>query len=170
MMLSKVAVAAESRFTFSELTAKDKRTGLVWTKNGNMGDLKWDNTSVLLNKLNSDKYGGYNNWRLPSRKELLVLVDYSYSIGDDPPSPTTSYSAHPYVIFNKIGFYNVSCGQYWSGTSKFVRTINYRTENNKTTPFRHYTVWAANMCNGDVTGEWPRGSHTFYVWPVSSGK
>ena len=64
------------------------------------------NTKDFINSLNNASFGGYSNWRLPTIKELLTLVNYSSnSIVDD-------------IYFPN---HNDSCG-YWSSTTKASNT------------------------------------------------
>lgn len=49
-------------FTFSDLTAKDKETGLMWTKNASMDAMNWDKANDFIHQLNEEKFAGYNDW------------------------------------------------------------------------------------------------------------
>jgi hypothetical protein len=84
-------------------TVTDTSTRLTWQQdvtveaNGLTGDgyITWEEALLYVSGLNSIKYGGYTDWRLPNRNELLSLVDYNL---DSPaintnlfPGPTTSY-------------------------------------------------------------------------------
>ena len=63
------------RFTVQADTncVADNLTGLVWARNGYMdGTKNWSNAIVYCNGLT---YGGYSDWRLPNRRELLSLID-----------------------------------------------------------------------------------------------
>jgi hypothetical protein len=48
-------------------------------------------TEDFVKLLNSTRYGGYSDWRLPSIKELQALVDYESGSGSDRPMINTSY-------------------------------------------------------------------------------
>ncbi len=64
---------------------KDNVTGLIWenkTTDGSIHDTSkeynWnDAQSVFIKQLNSSRFGGYNDWRLPTIRELYSIVDYS---------------------------------------------------------------------------------------------
>jgi len=102
------------RFTDnSNGTVTDNLTGLIWLKNANcFGWGTWANALNDANTLNSGECGLSDgsvegDWRLPNRKELRSLVDYSkYS-----PALTTG---HP--------FSNVQAGYYWSSTTRALNT------------------------------------------------
>jgi hypothetical protein len=163
---SKIKEAAESRFVFSDMTVKDKGTGLVWTRNGAIYNYcTWSTASDIIKTLNEEKYGGYNNWRLPSKKELLKMIDFAYSVVGHPER------AQPYIILNQIGFSNVACGMYWSNDTVYTRTRKIQIGNNKTKALRDYKVWQADMCNGEIVKVW---EDTYwasaYFWPVRSGR
>jgi hypothetical protein len=59
------------------LTIKDEVTGLTWQKSYEKptfgGMYYWAETQTLVDNLNSQNYGGYNDWRLPTIKELYSL-------------------------------------------------------------------------------------------------
>lgn len=157
--------AVAKRFIFSELTVKDKKTGLVWTRNGGLYKYcSFKNTMKLINELNSEKYGGYDNWRLPSKTELLNMIDFAYRLAGNPDS------TKPYVMFNNVGFGNVECGSYWSSTKKYKRTATYRIGNNRTRSDKIYEAWTADMCNGEIVLSWGEtsGLDSNWFWPVRS--
>ncbi len=57
----------------------DNLTGLMWIKNpSNLTlPLNWNSALLFVNSLNSDGYCGHSDWRIPNRKELFSLIDYS---------------------------------------------------------------------------------------------
>jgi len=59
------------------LTIKDEVTGLTWQKSYEKptfgGMYYWAETQTLVDNLNNQNYGGYNDWRLPTIKELYSL-------------------------------------------------------------------------------------------------
>jgi uncharacterized repeat protein (TIGR01451 family) len=87
-------------------TVADNLTGLMWTRDANIlgGCTTWQGALDYLVALNTGIYPnfGYTDWRLPNRKELHSLTDFSrYS----PALP----SGHPFI--------NVQGAYYWSSTS-----------------------------------------------------
>ena len=67
-------------------TVVSKPHKLMWCKNDSMIDLKkWVNyqDSVdYVRGLNENKYAGYDDWRLPSRDEMLTLFDKNFKNKD----------------------------------------------------------------------------------------
>ncbi len=93
----------------SWVMVKDNVTGLIWevkTNDGSIHDRDNSYTWVraqefFIAQLNSDGFGGYTDWRLPSIKELGSIVD----LGRDNPTIDTNYFNNGYSAF------------YWSGTT-----------------------------------------------------
>lgn len=52
----------------------DKVTGLFWQQNVDAGMYTWDEARGYCTNLD---YGGYTDWRLPWRIELVSLIDYT---------------------------------------------------------------------------------------------
>jgi hypothetical protein len=89
------------RFTVSGDCVTDKLTGLMWAKNANLpnGTRTWQQALDFANSL---RLCGYSDWRLPNRKELRSLIDYSkYN--------TALPAGHPFT--------NVQSGYYWSSSA-----------------------------------------------------
>ena len=69
-------------------TVKDNLTGLIWTANANtpgptacgsgVAKISYD-SYLFVQCLNNNNYLGYNDWRVPNRKELQSLIDHSQS-------------------------------------------------------------------------------------------
>jgi hypothetical protein len=55
------------------LTVKDEVTGLTWQKSHDTGTYYWAASQTVADNLNSQKYGGFSDWRLPTIKELYSL-------------------------------------------------------------------------------------------------
>lgn len=77
------------------LTIYDNVTRLTWQQTADLdgdGDIKaddkltWTQAQARPGALNAISYGGYNDWRLPSIKELYSLIDFR---GEDPSGPVT---------------------------------------------------------------------------------
>lgn len=85
-------------------TTTDNKTGLVWVKDGasaacnNGASLTWE---AALNFCEALNFAGYSDWRLPNRRELISIVDYSKS------SPA----------INDTFFPNTGVGLYWTSTT-----------------------------------------------------
>ncbi|MCL6584441.1 MAG: DUF1566 domain-containing protein, partial [bacterium] len=93
---------------------KDNVTGLIWevkTDDGSIHDkdntYTWqDAQDKFIAKLNAEKFGGYSDWRLPTVKELSMIVDS----GRFDPAINTNY------------FPNTKSSPYWSSTSSVYST------------------------------------------------
>lgn len=90
----------EMRFMFSKdgATARDTKTGLMWSQNANIAGRKmnWNEAMSWVRGIN---IGGFKDWRLPTREELESLRN------------------------NTIGFSNVQADDfYWSSTTYAFRT------------------------------------------------
>jgi hypothetical protein len=107
-------------------TVTDNLTGLIWLKNANCaGYMNWNNALNFCKNLSSGSYGLTDgsvagDWRLPNRKELLSLIDYSRY---NPALP----QGHPFT--------NVQSSWYWSATTYAIGT---------------YYAWVVYMYYGNV--------------------
>lgn len=74
------AWALSARFTVDPKgTVLDTQTGLMWQKTDSYHDKKkgmnWYEALEYVDGKNSDKFAGYNDWRLPTLEELRQLWD-----------------------------------------------------------------------------------------------
>ncbi len=53
----------------------DKATGLTWQQSGSGRYSNYEDAKTYIKKLNSDKHAGYNDWRLPTLKEAITLLE-----------------------------------------------------------------------------------------------
>ncbi len=101
----------QSSYTLSSdgLTVYDNVTGLTWTRSPDLdgdGDIDADdkltfgNSQAYPDTLNSQNYGGYSDWRLPTMKELYSLMNFT---GTDPSGPETS-GAVPFIDTDYFDF------------------------------------------------------------------
>jgi hypothetical protein len=106
---------------------KDNVTGLIWevkTDDDAYGDkdqtFTWEGTRDLIDQLNRDKFGGRDDWRLPTIKELATLVNYSSQnpainttyFTNTPTSPASYFwASHEFVApsTNAIYAWGLSC-------------------------------------------------------------
>lgn len=107
-------------------TVTDELTELMWTEDANLpvGTKTWQEALDYVAELNKSAYLDYNDWRLPNRKELQSLTDFSqFSPALQSPNP----------------FNNVQTTYYWSSTNCIPCTD---------------FAWAVSMLSGRVgTGE-----------------
>ena len=122
MILPLRSSASVARFEVSELTVKDRQTGLVWSRNGDMArEIPGFSTHVLQNidklivNLNKEEYGDCGNWHLPSREELETLLEYAkeqgYGVNSGKDGKTIS------KLLKEIGFKDISNASYWTSTT-----------------------------------------------------
>ena len=106
--------STNTRFTVDSTGSNvyDNLTGLMWTKNANIdGKKTWTNAITYCNDL---VYGGYSDCRLPNRKELMSLVDYSKY---NPVLP----NGHPFSDVRANDYYLMSST--YAGNSDFVWSV-----------------------------------------------
>ena len=126
----------------------DNLTGLIWTRNADIwGKLSW--TGAVAN-CNSLWWGGYDDWRLPNRKELLSLVHLGVSMPCIPNTAGTGKwtSGDPFT--------NVQSDEYWSSTANAVDTVS---------------AWVVDLFDGGITF-YPMAGETMQcsAWPVRGGQ
>ncbi len=84
----------------------DNLTGLMWPKDANLsnGTRTWQGALDYVASINNSSVGlcGYTDWRLPNRKEIRSMIDYS---SYNPLLP----AGHPFI--------NVQLYYYWSSTT-----------------------------------------------------
>lgn len=92
-----------------ELVYTESWSGLMWTRDGNIfgkddldEQLFWKDAKAWVKRLT---YGGYNDWRLPTKEEFLLFT-----------KQTRLCDAW---WLNSNGFYNVKSDGYWSSTLRF---------------------------------------------------
>ena len=125
-------------------TVTDLNTGLTWQKTP--GDKVQYNEAVAGAK--DFNLGGYDDWRLPTIKELYSLILFS---GTDP-APESVEPAVPFIDTNYFDFEygDISAGeriidaQYWSSTEYVATTMN-----------QDATVFGVNFADGRIKG-YPR--------------
>jgi hypothetical protein len=84
----------------NDFMVKDNVTGLIWelkTDDDGIHDkddrYTWYNAlNVFIARLNADQYGGYSDWRIPTQRELLSIVNY------DNYNPAIDMNAFPNTI------------------------------------------------------------------------
>ncbi len=56
-------------------TVTDRATGLMWQKSGSENRMKYYNVQSYIDDLNHQKFASYDDWRLPTIKELASLLE-----------------------------------------------------------------------------------------------
>jgi hypothetical protein len=130
-----------------DTTVIDKLTGLIWAPDAGTPDFgtctggskTWQEALDYVSCLNNNNYLGHNDWRLPNRKELYSLIDYSRY---DPCLPVDHLSTN--IQFS-----------YWSSTSSSLTGYTY---------FKRY-IYFTGPCG--VSDDPNSANH--YAWPVRTG-
>jgi len=53
----------------------DYATGLIWQQSGSKRRLNYNEANAYISQLNEEKFGGYNDWRLPTLEEAMSLME-----------------------------------------------------------------------------------------------
>jgi len=156
------------------LTVLDNVTGLTWTKSPDWNQdgaidsrdkTSWSDAQAFVDKLNAENYGGYDDWRLPSIKELYSLIDFDGVDISGPRMNSASVLKRPFIDTDAFDFDygDVAAGerpidaQYWSSTAYTGTTMR-----------GDHTVFGVNFADGRIKG-YPtvdprtRGDKTEYV-------
>ena len=82
----------------------DDRSGLMWTKNAGLLEfpMTWEEALEQIAAFNASALFGYNDWKLPNRRELFSLMSHEMI---NPSLP----EGHPFT--------NVFTGYYWTASS-----------------------------------------------------
>jgi len=138
------------RFEKTELTLKDNKTGLVWPLNANLAERKfsWSRTFDALDRIvNKERFAGFRDWRVPTKEELMTLVELARSQGYDGNSPESSIIAG----LASLGFQNVQDEEYWSSSENLYFAAEARV---------------VDMTDG--TASFADKTLYFNLWPVRS--
>lgn len=71
----------------------DSATALMWAKDDSKSAMNWKDALAWVQLKNNEKYLGFDDWRMPTAKELQSIVDYTRS-----PETTNSPAISP--VFN----------------------------------------------------------------------
>ena len=97
-------VAASYTLSHDGLMVRDNNTGLIWQRSADTnGDgvldsrdkLTWQQALAWPAQLNTAKFGGFTDWRLPTIKELYSLIQFSGM--DVGPTSTGTANLHPFI-------------------------------------------------------------------------
>ncbi len=95
------------RFLHDDTIVHDQLTGLTWSRDGNPGQFPctWPEALATIGQLNREGYCGFQDWRLPNRRELRSLMDYQTR---KPSLP----AGHPFT--------NIFIHWYWTSTTAAI--------------------------------------------------
>ncbi len=148
------------------LTVYDNVTGLTWTQGADWNEdgtvdvddkFTYDEAQDYINTLNTQNYGGFSDWRVPTIKELYSLIDYR---GTDPMvSGTDTSELTPFInddVF-QFAYGDTTAGEriidsQWVTTTLYVgKVMNDRT-----------AMFGVNFADGRIKG-YPTTNKTFYA-------
>lgn len=129
-------VSPDRRFVCQGDLARDRLTGVVWTRNANLAEfpLTWQEALAFVVDMNRARAFGFTDWRLPNRRELRSLLSHQTS---RPALP----AGHPFT--------NVFPGWYWSSTSAAISPAH---------------AWYVHMDGGRMF--YGGKDQSFLLWPV----
>ena len=113
-----------------DITVIDKNTGLEWQKESGGYKKTWDSALSYCDTL---EYGGHADWRLPSIKELMTIVNYNKRPKLDVENFDADskyymwWSSTEYAADNTKAWYFDSLG---SGDYRYAVTNNYTSKTN----------------------------------------
>jgi hypothetical protein len=137
------------------LTALDVNTGLTWMRspdsagdrNGRIESRRdkrsWAEWNHYAKTLNAERFGGFDDWRLPSVKELYSLIDFTGQTG------TRATNAKPYI---DTAVFPVAFGDPTLGERYIDAQYISATEYVSTTMRGDATAFGVNFIDGRIKG------------------
>ncbi len=138
------------------LTVYDNVTGLTWVRTGDIdgdGDtdvndkLSWSEIQSYPDVLNATNFGGYDDWRVPTIKELYSLINFS---GQDISGYTGSMSS--VIPFIDDDVFDFSYGDTLNGERAIDSQFGSQTVYNETTIPGVPKLFGVNFADGRIKG------------------
>lgn len=148
---------ADSEYELTEETVIDKTTDLVWQRSVSASTYTWADAKKHCEQLSLAGFS--SGWRLPSRMELLTLVDYSRL---EPAINIIAFPGTPYFSDPN----NVSNGHFWSLSpyteTGFAWSVSFRAGGyiKNAVNMSFYARCVRNYTNKE-RAEAPKGQYTF---------
>jgi hypothetical protein len=161
----------QPNYTLSDdgLSVTDNITGLTWTQSPDLdkdGDIDADDkltqTEALSypDTLNAQNYGGYDDWRLPTIKELYSLIMFN---GAEPsPNATSTAGCIPFI---DTSYFNFGYGDLDADERIIDAQFASSTLYVSTTMGGNETMFGLNLADGRIKG-YPTTNKTYYVYFV----
>lgn len=134
------------------LTVLDNVTGLTWTKSPDLnGDgaidindkMSWEDAGAYVATLNAEHYGGFDDWRLPTIKELYSLMNFNGVTG------TSAAASTPYI---DTTYFDFGYGDEAAGDRFIDAQLISATSYVSTTMNGDPTFFGLNMADGRIKG------------------
>jgi hypothetical protein len=140
----------QAHLAINKQTVVDTRKKLMWTRNASIFEnpATYTNSTNLIEKLNQERYAGYNDWRIPTQEEFETLVMDGKEAGWG-----KQFARYIADFLTTCGFKNVQLGYYWTSTTSVT------TESQ---------AFAANGWNGSIRPL--EKTNYYFIWPVRSSK
>jgi hypothetical protein len=125
------AISADGLTVYDDVTELTWTQGADWNGDGTLDandKFSYADVQAYVETLNARNYGGFNDWRVPTIKELYSLIDYR---GTDPnPTAASSSGLVPFIdddVF-EFGYGDLSAGEriidsQWATSTLYVSTV-----------------------------------------------
>lgn len=137
-------------FAVNRQTVVEMRARLMWARNANipLKPMRFRDARKFVEKLNHERYAGYNDWRIPTREdfEQLVFLGKDAGWGNELAHFIADY-------LSTCGFGNVPQGNYWTSTPAEAS---------------EHRLFVANTWNGIIRPL--EQSNYYYIWPVRTAR
>lgn len=138
----------EPHFAVSKLSIVDRQSQLMWSRSGSIAPKPMNHSDAhkALKQFNTERFAGYNDWRMPTREEFETLVTVGKQQGWG--SGFTRYISD---YLTTCGFIAVQSGNYWT-SSESAEQRGF---------FYAFNTWNGNSRTLEST-------NYYYLWPVRS--
>jgi hypothetical protein len=137
-------------FALNRQTVVETRTQLMWSRDANhpVKPMRYREAQGHIEKLNRERFAGYNDWRIPTREDFEGLVYWGRKAG-------WGYELARFIAdyLSACGFENVQPGNYWTSTP------------DEASEDRSFVVntWNGNFRSLDK-------SNYYHLWPVRTAR